>query len=176
MHHCFHTACFFLLQILGYTWQIQRKDTIKTGWLTILANLWASLTLSTSIITSSSWVGKAGSFFPIKLSIRWKSSTSYLWLYGHQTHLLAAVTFLSKPQYCTTYSTMSKWYKNGNKWKQSRDVIVYGMTGDNKKALLTEWRKWWIFQIVLLWLFGQPCEYSPVGSNTSTDQLIGEVK
>lgn len=113
MHHCFpqsllHTACFFLLQILGYIWQIQRKDTIKTGWLTILANLWASLTLSTSIITSSSWVGKAGSFFPIKLSIRWKSSTSYLWLYGHQTHLLAAVTFLSKTQYCTTYSTIQK--------------------------------------------------------------------
>lgn len=46
--------------------------------LTSLAKRWASLTLSANIITSSSCVGKAGSFFPIRLSILWKSSTSYL--------------------------------------------------------------------------------------------------
>lgn len=45
---------------------------------TIRANLWASDTRSVSIITSSSWVGKTGNFFPIKCSMRWKSSTSYL--------------------------------------------------------------------------------------------------
>ena len=38
--------------------------------LTILAHRWASDTLSTKLITSSSIVGCKGSFFPIKCSIR----------------------------------------------------------------------------------------------------------
>ena len=53
-------------------------EVISERGLTSRANLWASLTRSTSIITSSSWVGNTGSFFAIKVSIRWKSSTSYL--------------------------------------------------------------------------------------------------
>lgn len=54
------------------------RNLSQQGRLTSLAKRWASLTLSTSIITSSSCVGNSGSFFPIKVSIRWKSSTSYL--------------------------------------------------------------------------------------------------
>lgn len=52
------------------------KDEVSP--LTIRANLWASATRSCSIITSSSCMGNAGSFLPIRCSMRWNSSTSYL--------------------------------------------------------------------------------------------------
>lgn len=54
----------------------------RRPWLTILACLCASATLSMRASTSSSTVGNRGSFFPISPSIRWYSSTSYLWSRG----------------------------------------------------------------------------------------------
>lgn len=70
-------CCLHLLQPHTHTeWDI----VCQSRWFepTILAILWAPVTLSIRAMTSSSTVGWSGSCFPMSCSIRWYNSTSYL--------------------------------------------------------------------------------------------------
>lgn len=125
--------------------------------LTSLAKRWASLTLSANIITSSSCVGKAGSFFPIRLSILWKSSTSYL--KGKKKK--------KKRQFTGAHSRWeTRWQFAAERSRKRKNDS--GWRG--RQEVLTGWQTWLTFPIVLLWLSSRPCGCSPAWVDARKNQ------
>lgn len=118
---------------------------------TIRANLCASATRSVSIMTSSSWVGKAGSFLPIRCSMRWKSSTSYLWDSSQGLCLVSHSSWSAHPEVVKTnpYSPVT----GSSSCHCSISQTCFPIPTDKmqscwswRAALLTGWQRWLICQ------------------------------